>query len=434
MNIPFGLVMSLTGTTRTPEFWDTPTTPWLPILVIHIRSQVKTTQSQSYKIKKKCQKIEILQETLHATHLLKLLGKMYKYEMDPTRTVGATERTCVMWDGWMDGRTKKKCQKIEILQETLHATHLLKLLGKMYKYEMDPTRTVGATERTCVMWDGWMDGRTCRQATSHYLSQCWPRSLSPNGVTRPQWFKLRLGLRDQKRTLSCYKGFYLLKWHSIRWDLEISHANITVFERSCLILNSVMYLLVALYCEMLRHQQGQGGQSSHFVATIHDDIIKWKHFPRYWPFVPGIHRPPVNSPHKGQWSGALMFSLICAWINGWVNTCEAGDLRCHHAHYDVTVMLWELQLALPLPVMVMVMTTVIVIWKTRIWFIRSNRYKIDQVLQIIIIKGIGLVKWLISGLIYRCSVFTIDYLHGWQVHTRCSKKHNTFSLPTLVKS
>ena len=32
----------------------------------------------------------------------------------------------------------------------------------------------------------------------------------------------------------------------------------------------------------------------------HDDVIKWKHFPRYWPFVQGIHRPPVNSPHKGQ--------------------------------------------------------------------------------------------------------------------------------------
>ena len=28
-----------------------------------------------------------------------------------------------------------------------------------------------------------------RQATSHYLSQCWPRSLSPYGVTRPQWVK-----------------------------------------------------------------------------------------------------------------------------------------------------------------------------------------------------------------------------------------------------
>ena len=70
----------------------------------------------------------------------------------------------------------------------------------------------------------------------------------------------------------------------------------------------------------------------------HDDVIKWKHFPRYWPFVRGIHRSPVNSPHKGQWRGALMFTLICARINGWVNNCEAGDLRRYHAHYDVTIM------------------------------------------------------------------------------------------------
>ena len=43
---------------------------------------------------------------------------------------------------------------------------------------------------------------------------------------------------------------------------------------------------------------------------------------------------PVNSPRKGQWRGALMFSLIYARINGWVNNCEAGDLRRHRAHYD----------------------------------------------------------------------------------------------------
>ena len=64
----------------------------------------------------------------------------------------------------------------------------------------------------------------------------------------------------------------------------------------------------------------------------------WKYFPRYWPFVWGIHRSPVNSTHKGQWRGALMFSLIYAWIHGWVNNREAGDLRCHRVHYDVTLM------------------------------------------------------------------------------------------------
>ena len=70
----------------------------------------------------------------------------------------------------------------------------------------------------------------------------------------------------------------------------------------------------------------------------HDDVIKWKHFVRYWPFVRGIHRSPVNSPHIGQWRGALVFSLICACINGWINNHEAGDLRRHRAHYDVNVM------------------------------------------------------------------------------------------------
>ena len=54
-------------------------------------------------------------------------------------------------------------------------------------------------------------------------------------------------------------------------------------------------------------------------SLSHDDVIKWK--------------------HKGQWRGALIFSLICAWINGWVNIGAVGDLRSHRAYYDVTVMM-----------------------------------------------------------------------------------------------
>ena len=49
-----------------------------------------------------------------------------------------------------------------------------------------------------------------------------------------------------------------------------------------------------------------------YNGCFHDDVMKWKHFPRNWPFVRGIHRSTVNSPHKGQWRGALMFSLIGA--------------------------------------------------------------------------------------------------------------------------
>ena len=66
--------------------------------------------------------------------------------------------------------------------------------------------------------------------------------------------------------------------------------------------------------------------------------MKWKHFPRCWSFVRGIHRSPVNSTHKGQWRGGLMFSLICARKHDWANNREAGDLRRYPAHYSVTVM------------------------------------------------------------------------------------------------
>ena len=61
--------------------------------MIRIRSQVKTRQSYKFKKIAKNSNFKILQETLQATPLLKLLNKMYEYEIDPTRTVGATERT-----------------------------------------------------------------------------------------------------------------------------------------------------------------------------------------------------------------------------------------------------------------------------------------------------------------------------------------------------
>ena len=78
-------------------------------------------------------------------------------------------------------------------------------------------------------------------------------------------------------------------------------------------------------------------QATYPFSGVHDDVIKWKHFPCCWPFVRGINQSPLNSPHKGQWGGALMFSLICAWTNGSVNNRGTGDLRHHCSLYDVTV-------------------------------------------------------------------------------------------------
>ena len=101
------------------------------------------------------------------------------------------------------------------------------------------------------------------------------------------------------------------------------------------------------YCPLVQGIHRSPVDSPHkgrVTRTFHDDVIKWKHFPRNWPFVREIHRSPVNFPHKGQWRGALMFSLIYAWINDWVNNREAGELRRQHGHYDVIVMHASLQL------------------------------------------------------------------------------------------
>ena len=78
----------------------------------------------------------------------------------------------------------------------------------------------------------------------------------------------------------------------------------------------------------------------HTILAISHEWWTWlRHqmetFPRYWPFFLG--KPPMDSPHKGQWCGALMCSLICDCTNGWANNRDVGEFRRHRAHYDVTV-------------------------------------------------------------------------------------------------
>ena len=70
----------------------------------------------------------------------------------------------------------------------------------------------------------------------------------------------------------------------------------------------------------------------------------WRHQMETFPALLAICAG--NSP----WRGALMFSLIVAQINGWVNNREAGDLRRHRANYDVivrTIYLWHNFSAMP---------------------------------------------------------------------------------------
>ena len=129
---------------------------------------------------------------------------------------------------------------------------------------------------------GFGDGFVLYHATRHYLNKCWPGSIKPYDM-RPQWVNYLL--------FNLVYVFLLTYWMTIP--------------------------------EML---------------SFHNDVVKWKHFPCYCSFVWGILWSLVNSSHKGQWCGALMFSSICAWINGQVNNHEAGELRHHRAQYDVAVM------------------------------------------------------------------------------------------------
>ena len=241
----------------------------------------------------------------------------------------------------------------------------------------------------------------CRQATIRYLNQCLSKLPTPYGVTRLQCVKFRkllfvfsihyicqivcpvicarcqtMYLISDNSTQKCNSNFtlfwtcdikvsphkmyipeairYALIW-SI-WDFTMLSCAITGTEinkfwfsyqgnhHSCLVLLKVnpyhadksrrpIKINICLLCIC----QTILDIDEPCVRLLHDDVIKWKHFQRYLPFVRGIHRSPVNSPRRSQWRWAFMFSLIYARINDWVNKREAGDLRRHCAHYDVIV-------------------------------------------------------------------------------------------------
>ena len=153
----------------------------------------------------------------------------------------------------------------------------------------------------------------------------------------------------------------------------------------------------------------------------HDDVIKWKHFPRYWPFVLGIHRWPVSSPHKGQWRGAMMFSLICASINGWVNNRKAIDLRRHRAYYDVTVMhhirgkiiqmtrLLAVSLRMTHIIMMILMMMIIIL----IMIILMTTATTTMMMMMIIIVSMIIIIMLIIVIIIIIMMMMISYLIFW---------------------
>ena len=150
------------------------------------------------------------------------------------------------------------------------------------------------------------------------------------------------------------------------------------------------------------------------ISVNHDDIIKWKHFPRYWPFVWGIHRSSVNSPHKGQWCGALMFSFIYAWINTRVNNREAGDLRLYRDHYGVTVM-WtaprtqKSNLRASITVHILHGVTP---WSVKMWTVQPKEVECDDEATMCITFDCR------SLFIRTLAVLVLTLLHGWLANAK----------------
>ena len=103
----------------------------------------------------------------------------------------------------------------------------------------------------------------------------------------------------------CYcVSIFCCVWHSIfitNFEYSLSHQSYCI--------GHVYIYIYTLSCRLVEDVSlcNHGIERYYNTGTwgiIHDDVIKWKHFPRYWPCVRGIHRLPVNSPHKGQWRGA----------------------------------------------------------------------------------------------------------------------------------
>ena len=162
--------------------------------------------------------------------------------------------------------------------------------------------------------------------------------LCCQGISRHKWFST--GVKCSTRLVSPLRRRVVIRTEDVWYFMELScliywyHFIIVIFVLSATFKWSRNYTRLII----MIMRSGSRYHATHHPTSAHDDVIKWNHFPRYWLFVRGIHRVRWIPRTKGHWRGALMFSLICAWINDWVNNREAGDLRRHRGHNDVNVM------------------------------------------------------------------------------------------------
>ena len=156
----------------------------------------------------------------------------------------------------------------------------------------------------------------CRQATSHYLSQCWPKSLSLYGNTRPQWVN-GARLWADKSWLQCYTHFqqfcFCYKGDLIghfQWLQCCSDFKSQVFDVWCHYDDVIMGTMASQFTTMV----SQITSLTIVYSTVYSGTDQRKHqTSASLAFVRGIHRGPVNFPHKWPLTRRCFHLMTSSW-------------------------------------------------------------------------------------------------------------------------
>ena len=184
----------------------------------------------------------------------------------------------------------------------------------------------------------------CRQATSHYLSQCWPRSMLPHCITRPQWVITNL---HWKRS-DWFHG-HKVPWSTVWLHIQYKLLQLFMDDILCTMVPLVLPPFVSWYHRQaadwmpwLETWQPTGdiynANLKHKLRSFlppHDNLQTWKYTVYYWPFVRGIHQSLVDSPLKGPEIQSVDFVVVVVVVrlNKLLKKIHAvGDLRYHNAH------------------------------------------------------------------------------------------------------
>ena len=180
----------------------------------------------------------------------------------------------------------------------------------------------GSSQRVPLSW--WMSWPLQDLASRDYLLTCLVSSELWHNITitgkkfpKSQPFKFFLNKYSINNTWYYYFKYKIsttLQCAAILWALDYKNSRFHKYEYS----SWFQWPACSNYQPMMTSSNGN-------IFRVTGPCV-------------GNSTVPVISPHKGQWRRALMFSLICVWINGWVNNREAGDLRRHRGHDDVSVL------------------------------------------------------------------------------------------------